>query len=163
MLCRYKIIGEINGEHLLQCQRVACGRKTRSNYRPGLVHTVCTADQETYTTGIILHALLQDKLGTGFKSGCACKEWLARMNEWGPGGCRENLKKIVGGLLAEAKRRQWVLDGHPILSKVAAIGTELPGGMIFARAWARKIVLEAITRSERNASENARTGSDCQG
>ncbi len=113
--------------------------------------------------GDYLHELLINKLGADFENGCACKEWLLRMNEWGPGGCRENLKKIVGGLLAEAKRRQWVLDGHPILSKVAAIGTELPGGMIFARAWARKIVLEAITRSERNASENARTGSDCQG
>ena len=72
------------------------------------------------------------------------------MNEWGPKGCRENLVKIVNALLAEAKRRKWQLEGRPILSKVAKIGTALPGGMIFARSWARKLVLEAIERSEQN-------------
>lgn len=103
-----------------------------------------------FTTGTILHDLLSDKLGVDAMEGCRCKEWIDKMNVWGPVGSRKYLTKIVNALLAEAKRRQWKLSGHPILTKAAQIGTDLPGGMIFARAWVRRIVLQAITRSEQS-------------
>ncbi len=106
-----------------------------------------------YTTGDILHDLLAEKLGVGLKEGCACKAWISQMNVWGPTGSREHLVGIVNALLAEAKRREWKLEGKPILSKVAGIGTTLPGGMIFARAWTRRLVNEAITRSERHEED----------
>ena len=126
----------------------------KSSVRPPtlteLIEAVCRIERPKYKTGDILHNLLQDKLGTGFKTGCACKAWITKMNEWGPKGCRENLVKIVNALLAEAKRREWQLDGRPILSKVARIGACVPGSMCFARAWARRLVREAIRRSEQN-------------
>lgn len=101
-----------------------------------------------YTTGTIMHDMLQEKLGVGMKAGCACKAWIDQMNVWGPIESRENLVKIVNALLAEAKRRGWKLDGRPMLSAAACVGTKCPGGLIFARAWTRKLVTEAINRSE---------------
>jgi len=100
--------------------------------------------------GTILHTLLLSRLGTDVVSGCACRAWISQMNRWGPDRCRDNLIKIVNALLAEAKRREWKLDGKPILSRIAKYGTTLPGGIIFARSWARKLVLEAIKRSEQS-------------
>ena len=151
MNCEYEIIGQsAGGENILRCRRPECGHETVSAYGSGMVHTMCRINKLKYKTGDILHNLLRDKLGTGFKTGCACKAWIAKMNEWGPKGCRENLVKIVNALLAEAKRREWQLDGRPILSKVARIGACVPGSMCFARAWARRLVREAIRRSEQN-------------
>ncbi len=103
-----------------------------------------------YTTGTIMHDLLSERLGVGLKTGCACKAWIDQMNIWGPIESRENLVKIVNALLAEAKRRDWQLDGRPMLSVAASVGTKLPGGMYFARAWTRSLVTEAINRSEQN-------------
>ena len=103
-----------------------------------------------YNTGDMLHGLLRERLGVGIKDGCQCREWIDRMNQWGPDGSRKYLTQIVNALLAEADRRQWQIDGRPLLTKAAKIGTNIPGGMIFARAWVRALVTEAINRSEQS-------------
>jgi hypothetical protein len=76
------------------------------------------------------------------------------MNEWGPEGCQERITPIVGALLGEAARRGWALQGRPILSKVARLGIMAPFGIVFARAWARGLVLEAIRLSSKGTSND---------
>ncbi len=104
--------------------------------------------------GTQLHNLLYDRFGVDIVTGCACKAWIDTMNKGGPTWCRVNIDSIVSKMLSEANRRNWQLDGRPLLSKVAKIGTVLPWGMAFARTWARKLVLEAIEICER---ENEKT------
>lgn len=99
--------------------------------------------------GTTLHDILYDRFGVDITKSCACKEWIAKMNQGGPEWCREKLDGIVSKMLSEAKSRDWVLEGRPLLSKLARLGTILPWGMAFAREWARKLVLEAIELSER--------------
>ena len=144
MKCDYEITGSHDSQNILRCRR--CEHQTTSAYGPELTHTMCRAEETR--TGPLLHRLLQDKLGAGFKSGCDCKEWLAKMNAWGPAGCREHLTEIVDTLMAEATRRDWKLEGRPLLSKAACVGTKYSLGKAFAQRWARKLVLKAIERSE---------------
>ena len=103
--------------------------------------------------GSILHELLRNDIGAGCKVDCNCRKWMEKMNAWGPAGCREHLAEIVDTLLAEAERRNWKLDGRPLLSKAAYIGTKCPLGKALARRWARKLVLTAIERSEQQTSK----------
>lgn len=78
-----------------------------------------------------LHALLLKWLGAEMTAGCKCKDWIRKMNAWGPAGCRTHLDKIVDHMVGEAKRRKW---------KVAA----MPG----CRTITRQLVLWAIRRAE---------------
>jgi hypothetical protein len=98
----------------------------------------------TLGPGDVLHNLMADRLGVGLTLGCNCKAWIEKMNYWGPQGCREKLDKIVDALVAEARRRDWKLDGHPVLSAIAKVGDATPLGGYCARAWARSLVLEAV-------------------
>lgn len=98
--------------------------------------------------GDTLHNLLLTRLGVGLTSGCDCAKQIALINAWGSKGCRENLNKIVGALLSEAQQRNWKLNGRPLLSLAARVGTLTPWGRAYARAWARKLVLEAVRRCE---------------
>lgn len=98
--------------------------------------------------GDVLHDLLLLRLGVSLTSDCDCDKWITLMNLWGPQGCRENLNKIVGAMLAEAQRRNWKLDRRPLLSVVARVGALVPWGRAYARAWARALVHEAIERCE---------------
>ncbi len=125
----------------------------RRNCDTGLA-TVIKPTSTTMGVGTTLHSLLYDRFGVDIVTGCACKAWIAKMNEGGPEWCHKNLDSIVSKMLSEANRRNWQLDGRPLLSKVAKIGTALPWGMAFARTWARKLVLEAIEICER---ENEKT------
>lgn len=100
--------------------------------------------------GTTLHDLLLDRFDLDMVQGCGCKQWIEKMNVWGPAGCREHLDEIVRKMLGEAERRKWKLGDKPLLSAVARVGTLTPWGMRFARSWARKLVTEAIERSEQN-------------
>ncbi len=104
--------------------------------------------ESPYTTGTILHDLIQERLGVGLKKGCACKMWIDRMNVWGPTETLENIVPIVNALLAEAKRREWEIEGRPLLSATAKMVDKTPLGVIIARTWARRLVKEAVHRSE---------------
>lgn len=119
----------------------------------------CTKPPSEKTTpvgfvGNILHDILLYEHNIDMVAGCGCQKWIDLMNAWGPDGCRENHATIVGGLLSEAKRRKWAFNDRPVLSAVAKIGTLLPGGLAFARAWARRIVTEAINRSENEITDD---------
>ncbi len=144
-----------NGVYIHKCSR--CGDVRQSKYLAHLLHRVCPMSPKmitrNYQTGDQLHELLYDRFGVDMTLTCACKAWIIKMNEGGPEWCRENVQKIVGKMLSEAKQRNWELKGRPLLSKVARIGTILPWGMAFARVWARELVLEAIELSERGASD----------
>lgn len=98
--------------------------------------------------GTALHDLLYVRYGLNYHSGCGCRQLVILMNSWGPQECRDNIDLIVGKLLAQAKKRKWKLDSRPLLTAVAKVGAKLPYGMNFARAWARKLVMEAIESCE---------------
>lgn len=80
--------------------------------------------------GTALHELLQERFSLDFLEGCNCQQWVEKMNVWGSQGCRENMGSIVNKMLGEAKRRKWKINGRPLLSVAARLGTILPGGMI---------------------------------
>lgn len=106
-----------------------------------------------FRVGTQLHEILYTRFGVDITQDCACKAWIAKMNEGGPEWCRKNIQKIVSKMLSEAKRRKWVLEDRPLLSKLARLGTITPWGIVYAREWARAIVLEAIELSETGASD----------
>ena len=107
-----------------------------------------TVELETVEPGTALHTILLEQFNLDFFDECGCKQWVEKMNIWGPQGCREHIDEIVRKMLGEAKRRKWKIGDRPLLSAVACVGTRLPLGMAFARTWARKLALEAIERSE---------------
>jgi len=107
--------------------------------------------------GNTLHQLLFAKYGVDMAEGCGCGKMVALMNAWGPKGCRENLTLIASKMLREAEKRSWTFENRPLLTKAARVGSKLPFGMMFARTWIRKIILEAIERSE--TCENQSNGS----
>lgn len=156
MKCQYSRIGETsNRPYRYRCQR--CGDTRESRYGIPNITRECNSEfvilKSVQKCGETLHNLLYNRFGVDMTLNCACKAWIARMNEGGPEWCRENVQKIVSKMLSEAKRRKWVLEGRPLLSKLARLGTITPWGMAFAREWARKLVLEAIELSEREASD----------
>jgi len=66
------------------------------------------------------------------KLSCGCRSRIARMNAWGPDGCRKHLDEIVGWLVEEATKRGWR-------------SAKLPG----ARWAVKRMVLGAIAESEK--------------
>lgn len=117
-----------------------------------LVRHNCSKGIAQKGPGNYLHDALISKFKWTKRKGCGCKKLMQLMNAWGPRGCRENIDKIVGQMVQEAVKREWKMDGRPLLSLAANAGTRLPGGMVFARAWARRLVLKAIRRSEQDES-----------
>jgi len=80
--------------------------------------------------GDCLHRAIERRTGEEPKLSCGCRSRIARMNAWGPAGCREHLDEIVGWLLEEAERRGWR-------------SAKLPG----ARWAVKRLVLAAIKES----------------
>lgn len=105
---------------------------------------------ENKVPGNRLHEILLDRFNLDITEGCGCRKRINLMNAWGPKGCRENLDEIVAGMIAEARKQKWQIDGRPLLTALARVGTLTPLGIAFARAWARKLVLEAIEHCERS-------------
>lgn len=85
--------------------------------------------------GTELHAMLA-RWGIHATEDCQCGERIRQMDHWGPDGCRAHLNEIVDGLMAEADRRGWRL-------------TAIPGFREGSRFAARRLVLRAIRRAER--------------
>jgi len=153
MRCLLAIVGRTeHGENKLQCQRLGCEREGISVYGPELVHFKCWST-ELALIGDNLHNLLRSRFGISCIHSCGCQEWIKRMNHWGPEGCREHLESIVDKMLTSAEKRNWKLDGRPLLSAAACIGTKCSWGRKYTRRWACKLVLEAIERSERSLAK----------
>jgi len=85
--------------------------------------------------GTELHTMLA-RWGIQAIEGCQCGERIQQMDHWGPAGCREHLDEIVDGLMTEASRRGWTL-------------TDIPGFREGSRFAARRLVLRAIRRAEK--------------
>ncbi len=98
--------------------------------------------------GDALHSLIRERIGIDPDAKCCCDEKRMLMNVQGTAWCRENIDWIVSGMLDEAKKRGWKIEGKPLLSIAAKFGTLTPWGMAYARDWARALVTEAIERCE---------------
>ena len=85
--------------------------------------------------GTCLHDAIVRWTGEFPNAGCQCRRRIERMNQWGPATCRQKLKRIVGWLRSEARKRNWVLR----------FGVAVPG----AQFAIRRMVLNAIEESER--------------
>jgi hypothetical protein len=57
--------------------------------------------------GDYLHDAILKWVGEGPTRECGCKDRIAKMNAWGPAGCREHLEEIVEWLMNEAQKRKW--------------------------------------------------------
>ena len=91
--------------------RVTSGLAAASLHKAGRVEDARTVFHESRsvyqealkvasTVGDNLQELLKEK-GVEVAE-CQCREWIDRMNLWGPEGCRENMDKIVDHLFGEA-------------------------------------------------------------
>lgn len=69
-------------------------------------HT-CKASKPKSGPGDFLHLIILKRVGEGPTRKCNCEDRIREMNAWGPDGCRENIEKIVGWLVAEANKRGW--------------------------------------------------------
>ena len=100
------------------------------------------------SVGDFLHNILREEFNLDITTSCGCRKQIHLMNAWGPEGCRENIGQIVNHMLGEAKKRDWMLEGRPLLSTIARLGTKTPLGMSYARKWARDLVFRAIKLCE---------------
>jgi len=89
--------------------------------------------------GDYLHDAILRWVGESPTADCQCRSRIARMNAWGPAGCREHLEEIVGWLAEEAKKRGWW-----------RYAVCMPGSRLFLR----RLVLRAIRKTEREAGVN---------
>ncbi len=69
----------------------------------------CRASERLITggPGTELHELLNRIAGETPTVTCGCKDRIAKMDRWGPSGCREHLDEIADWLLKEAEERGW--------------------------------------------------------
>jgi len=88
---------------------------------------------DTLGPGDHLHAALKRRFGAKIVAACRCKAWIRKMNAWGPAGCRQRIRLIVGHLRRQARKRRWW--------KLAAL---VPG----ANLGLRMLVMEAINQAE---------------
>ena len=104
---------------------VTCGRTLISPVRLEVwqIHLICSdgTDVSAKGPGDYLHDMILRWTGEGMTLGCDCKAWIAKMNAWGPAGCREHLNEIVAHMLEEAKKRGWKLAGLPGAATVAGL------------------------------------------
>ena len=84
---------------------VNCGWKYKGK-RQFPRHT-CLSLIPKKSPGDWLHLAILRWVGEGPTRKCGCKDRIAKMNKWGPAGCRERLDEIVGWMEAEAKKRGW--------------------------------------------------------
>jgi len=117
-----------------------------------------------------LQRIIARLLGQEAVLGCGCGSMIARMNAWGPAGCREHLDELTDRLVEVATVRQWNLElepgvnpvavGQPVpqtrrtrLARLVARATAaLPGGEGLVRSQCRAMVTLAIRRAERAQS-----------
>lgn len=103
-----------------------CGKPTKLSLDNGPIRRVCqsggtpNSKQQAATTGTYLHEAIKRWTGESYTTGCGCQSMVAKMNRWGPDGCREHLDEIVNKMTKEAKKRGWknsLLASIPIASK----------------------------------------------
>ena len=83
--------------------------------------------------GDYLHDAILKWVGETPTRECGCKDRIARMNCWGPVGCREHLDEIIDWMMDEAKQRGWW-----------RYAVAVPGSRLFVH----RMVLGAIRQAE---------------
>lgn len=83
------------------------------------------------------------RLGIEHTPDCPCLDWAARMDGWGPAGCRRHVREIAKHLRESAANYGW----RDIAAAVARASVQLGWRLNPARPW-RSLVHEAIRRAE---------------
>ena len=89
-MLQYQSEPDINGERDVICG--ACGRKWHTHWPLENIHHACNRLPEGPVTEL---GKIFSSLGINGKCGSGCPEWIARMNNWGPNGCREHRGEIL--------------------------------------------------------------------
>jgi len=63
--------------------------------------------KNTKGVGDYLHAKIKRLTRQDFTDDCGCEAFAAKMNRWGPDGCRQRMPRIVRRLRAQANQRKW--------------------------------------------------------
>jgi hypothetical protein len=87
--------------------------------------------------GDYLHDAILKLVGEVPTRECSCRASIAKMNSWGPAGCRAHLDEIVEWMDVEAKQRGWW-----------RFAVAVPGSRLFIK----RMVLGAIKQAEVAAS-----------
>ncbi|HYH66841.1 MAG TPA: hypothetical protein VD866_19260, partial [Urbifossiella sp.] len=93
------------GKCLLIASNPAFAESLTDTPQPGRAAGVA---RPTPRRGVGTHLkLLLDALGLGESASCSCASWRARMDGWGPSGCRANRAAIEAHLRDEARKVGW--------------------------------------------------------
>ncbi|NLE56823.1 MAG: hypothetical protein GX616_00570 [Planctomycetes bacterium] len=98
-----------------------------------VIAPIPTFSEIDHGPGTCLHRAIRRWIGAGPSATCSCRGRIARMNAWGPAGCRVHLEEIVDWLVEEADKRGWW-----------RYSVALPGSRIFLR----RMVVAAINKAE---------------
>jgi FkbM family methyltransferase len=87
--------------------------------------------------GSTLHNILRQRHGVVAKK-CDCREWIEKMNTWGPDGCREHMDEIADHLFSQAAT-------NPQVSKFIRLAVNIPLlGVAAGKAHLKKLITDAI-------------------
>jgi hypothetical protein len=100
----------------------------------------CQAAKPQISPGDYLHLAILKWVGEGPTRSCGCNDRIAKMNAWGPSGCRDHLDTIVDWLADEAKKRGWW-----------KYAVAVPGSRYFIK----RMVLGAIKKAEDQSSQSS--------
>lgn len=98
--------------------------------------------------GSTLHNILRQKYSVVPRK-CDCKEWIEKMNGWGPEGCRLHIDEISNHLFSQAST-------NPQVSKWIRMAVNIPVlGVAAAKLHLNKLVEEAIVLTEQAPSPSS--------
>jgi hypothetical protein len=94
-----------NGKRRVRCINCGFVTKTRSAWPPEQIHRQCPS-KTGGLPGTQLRLLIEDCKLKG-DADCGCTQLEARMNQWGPDGCREHRAEIVAQLTRNYRKVTW--------------------------------------------------------
>ncbi len=95
--------------------------------------------------GSTLHNILRQRHGIVPKK-CDCREWIEKMNAWGPAGCREHMDEIADHLFSQAAT-------NPQVSKWIRMAVNIPVlGVAAAKHHIKSLIQDAIDMTEQAPS-----------
>lgn len=98
-----------------------------------------------------LHSLIRKYFSQEASFGCGCAEMIAKMNAWGPQGCKEHLGEIANHLLKKADELGW----WKMLRKMTrrAMFDAARDGTVTPRAFVVSMINKAIRMAEEEAAK----------
>lgn len=98
---RYQTEKDVNDNRVVVCD--VCGFSRSTHWQLHQIHHVCRVIP---LAGDCLFVILR-ALGVPRRAGCGCDEMIAKMNAWGPAGCRENRTEILEHLEKAYDKSTW--------------------------------------------------------